>query len=468
MVEHHRVDVVLDIPPESERIEPADPKNEKNEETRAVGVVPLEESAEPEANEPEPRRGDKYQRSSQIAWLAIAAFILSVACICGSVFVIVHSDGRRTSQWIPYTPAVQPAVLLAIFSGTFNAAQTIALSEGIVISWWTCASHGTSLSSLHYIWNKGEWKSPSGLMKALSEPRVIHIFLAALASMASSIASGPLLQRSSDTIVGEVVTDPEWDWNLATTVPDGLTGIVDRTAPANLTASDDLQWAVQSWYANRTIIDNGYPPCHGVCYADVILPGVSVSCRDEEKVIDLSAPEQSEAILFDVRYARFDDRDATPVLTIQTLFAKEDTPACKARIHIDKCNYTAAIVQYKLIFDGRIIRLNLTQSPRVVAAMPSPGDSASATDGAGAGPLAGLGWMAQYYFLSNGTINRQPADNNYFWENQGITANQYIDVESDYNCVPRWRSPTNDIIQSIHEVMFRLTWYSTAVNGKLE
>ncbi|KAK4207567.1 hypothetical protein QBC37DRAFT_455324 [Rhypophila decipiens] len=363
---------------------------------------------------------------TQIAWVAFAGFIVSVACISGAVLVIALSDLRPTSRWIPAAPAVQPAVLLSILSGTFNAAQTLALSEAVKISWWTSAASGTEsqLAALHM------------------EQGGLHIFLAALATIITGVADGPLLQRSSNTVLGELVGDVVWNWHLAQEISGQMVGNVDREVPANVSVFELVQSATQGWYANKTIQDTGYPLCDGICPVTLRMPGVAVSCTSEDRTLDLVAPEQANTTLFSINYNRFDADQDIPVLMIESRFAKMigPGPTCQALMQIDRCNYTAAMV---LPVDG------LT---------PSKGDSSSTPDGQPAGPLAALGWMAEYYLKSSATMSHEQNTTEYFWETQGVLANQYINFEDHFDCVPLFRSPTEYIQRSIHEVMFRIGW----------
>ncbi|KAM7186322.1 hypothetical protein V8F33_011896 [Rhypophila sp. PSN 637] len=391
---------------------------------------------------------------------SLRGLIVSVACISGAVLVIALSDLRPTSRWIPAAPAVQPAVLLSILSGTFNAAQTLALSEAVKISWWTSAASGTDLSSLHYIWNKGEWKSVQGLRLALKNSRVLHIFLAALATIISGVADGPLLQRSSNTVLGELVGDVVWNWHLAQEISGQMVGNVDREVPANVSVFELVQSATQGWYANKTIQDTGYPLCDGICPVTLRMPGVAVSCGSEDRSLDLVAPEQANTTLFSINYNRFDADQDIPVLMIESRFAKMIGlgPTCQALMQIDRCNYTAAMVLYHLVFYRGVVTMDLTQTPRVDGLTPSKGDSSSTLDGQPAGPLAALGWMADYYLKSSATMSHEQNTTEYFWETQGVLANQYINFEEHFDCVPLFRSPTEYIQRSIHEVMFRIGW----------
>ncbi|KAM7220148.1 hypothetical protein V8F06_004476 [Rhypophila decipiens] len=230
------------------------------------------------------------------------------------------------------------------------------------------------------------------------------------------VANGPLLQRSSNTVLGELVGDVVWNWHLAQEISGQMVGNVDREVPANVSVFELVQSATQGWYANKTIQDTGYPLCDGICPVTLRMPGVAVSCASE----DIS------------------------MLMIESRFAKMigPGPTCQALMQIDR----------------GVVTMDLTQTPRVDGLTPSKGDSSSTPDGQPAGPLAALGWMAEYYLKSSATMSHEQNTTEYFWETQGVLANQYINFEEHFDCVPLFRSPTEYIQRSIHEVMFRIGW----------
>ena len=130
----------------------------------------------------------------RIPALELVLFFISALCIAGSALVLKFSDQQPIESWITASTFVQPSVLLAILTGVFNAAQTFALSGGITIVWWRSISKGTTLSTLHYIWNKGAWMGGHDAASVLLNRYVAHVMWATAITVVASVASNPLLQ----------------------------------------------------------------------------------------------------------------------------------------------------------------------------------------------------------------------------------------------------------------------------------
>ena len=145
----------------------------------------------------------------------------------------------------------------------------------------------------------------------------------------------------------------------------------------------------------------GEHPCVGTCPHELVAAGVEASCQTEKRYLDLSSSENANATLLIINYTRFDDASGIPILSVMSLFSSAVGPACNATIQIDTCNFTTARVTYDVVWHNETMTLDLTRGPRMVEPMPSVGDSSSNRDNMPAGPLAGLGWLLEYYFVSN-------------------------------------------------------------------
>lgn len=72
-----------------------------------------------------------------IPWLAFVAFAVAALYIAASISIVVLAEGRVAS-W-----KIKPNVLLEFTSRFMHAALGIALSVGVVTTWWRSALHGT-------------------------------------------------------------------------------------------------------------------------------------------------------------------------------------------------------------------------------------------------------------------------------------------------------------------------------------
>lgn len=233
------------------------------------------------------------QVQSSIGVLPAVAFLTACACIAGSIAVVYVSNNRIVGHWIPYAPSIQPSVLLAIFSGVSKLTIDLLLSGGITLIWWRSAKHGTTFAELHYIWNKGDTSSISRFWRALLSSTAVGKVVVSTALVAiASLASNPLLQRASHSVVRNAVWIDSWGWNIPEKIPDGWTGAVDHSAPADLLASPDLQQTLQDWFSNTTI-QNLVPGsgatygCEGTCNGTASGAGLSVNCIPSHISLDL-------------------------------------------------------------------------------------------------------------------------------------------------------------------------------------
>src|SRR5207248_2388603 len=124
-------------------------------------------------------------------WLAVAAILLTAACVIASAIIIVVSDNQPVSSW-----RVQPAVLLAIISSVSHLALGFVLSSANTIIWWRNALHGTTINQLYYIWSPiRHWRSlKSAIFSSIDYKK---IFFTTIIVSIANLATAPLFQRAS-------------------------------------------------------------------------------------------------------------------------------------------------------------------------------------------------------------------------------------------------------------------------------
>jgi len=85
--------------------------------------------------------------TQNIPWSAFLALLLVLLSVAASVVVLVLSDGVSVEEW-EADGRQRPAVYLAIFSAIEGMLLKYALGECRIISWWTLALKGSTISGL--------------------------------------------------------------------------------------------------------------------------------------------------------------------------------------------------------------------------------------------------------------------------------------------------------------------------------
>ncbi len=143
------------------------------------------------------------------------------------------------------------------------------------------------------------------------------------------------------------------------------------------------------------------------------------------------------------------------------VFTSNVDSSCNATINIEMCNIHSAVVSYDLVIHNESVTIDFDRMPASPSPVPSRGDLPSARQGNAAGVLAGLEWLGHYYLQSNATLNHNETEDSYNPINNGMLAFQYSELDQDdYSnfaaCAFQYRNPTNDLIEDLYEVVFRL------------
>ncbi|KAL4972428.1 hypothetical protein BDW66DRAFT_154751 [Aspergillus desertorum] len=131
------------------------------------------------------------------AWKSSFSIIAFVVCVVALVAVLVDSNGKAVDSWPRSSMPISVSVLLSLIVGIANVCLTIALNQSYTVSWWLKALQGAELRRLQF--DLGIQHDVSAL---LGRGRTVNKFaLAAIISLIVSIIDGPLIQRSSTTIL---------------------------------------------------------------------------------------------------------------------------------------------------------------------------------------------------------------------------------------------------------------------------
>lgn len=401
-------------------------------------------------------------------WLANISILACLACIAASVSIVAVSDKRPAGTWkIKEAP---PAVLLAIISSIVNLSLSIILTAGIAIAWWRSASHGTTLASLHYIYNNNSARHFWSAISNSFETRKAA-FLAVVIAIAR-FASGPLLQRASDSTILDVSKAVLVNLNMPLQLPDGWFGTRDDVqSEGEVTGSPDGLRNLQQWYINRTLTtdNNGGFFCNGTCKGKVLGAGIQIfNCSSFESTLDLLNQANylgsNKAVLFNLGL-QMDFFQQPPNLVYFTRYVSRNNDSCIARITTETCNIQAAIVEYSINIQNTTLWLDHnTESPYQLLEEPifksnytSLGDSPPQLPPlTPAGPLTGLEHFMGAYL---NTEALQSSSSEYYGVN---IANLFYDYNtahySEYtwnNCNLLWFRPTDYIKSALINFMFR-------------
>lgn len=87
---------------------------------------------------------------TQFPHTGFGALLGVVICSAAAVAVVYASNGKAKSQW---KIKAAPNVLLSVFNSLAGILVTMAVGQGIAISWWRRAMKGTTVESLHHSWS---------------------------------------------------------------------------------------------------------------------------------------------------------------------------------------------------------------------------------------------------------------------------------------------------------------------------
>lgn len=87
---------------------------------------------------------------TQFPYTGFGALLGVVICSAAAVGVVYASNGKAKSEW---KLKAAPNVLLSIFNSLSGILVTMAVGQGIAISWWRRAMKGTTVENLHHSWS---------------------------------------------------------------------------------------------------------------------------------------------------------------------------------------------------------------------------------------------------------------------------------------------------------------------------
>ena len=397
----------------------------------------------------------------QVPWLGIAALLATTLCSIACGLVLHFSDGQRTDRW-----RFSPTVYVAILSTAANITLAFALAEGAAIAWWALAVRGAPVRELHHCWQHGTglWSSLRGLA------RPDRVGLAVLVTTLA-LANGPLLQRASAVASREVHGAVPVVATLASQIPGGYTGRKTGrvTGPSRMTQEFA---AVMSQYTTRAPMTGSFAgECPGTCFMTVQAAALAkVDCSTTSVPLNYSAAASPSVDLhgggpigetwpaFAVDFDWQDNEDSNMESVNMTVgYAK--TEHCAGEYVTQSCLLRPATAEYDIKLQNGIVNFASRPTDPPIVALAANGNpygfeltmgglSLAANDSFSANVSVYLTGVYGYQFLGLNTFAMGYVDN----------------LEAD-DCQRAWRDPTDDIMASLNEIVFRISLNQTHVNA---
>ncbi|OCL08504.1 hypothetical protein AOQ84DRAFT_318320, partial [Glonium stellatum] len=393
----------------------------------------------------------RQQNTRRTPWLAIVCIVVLIASMLVSILIVSLSNHQPVASW-----KITPAVLLSVMSSIFTLMLEILVAIGITICWWRSAANGTTLKRLHYIWDGSNLLNLVPAVMAGVDTRKVALTAAVIA--VAKFATGPLLQRSTHPTNHTVGGDVTIKMHIAQQIPDGWFGTQSILTPPRIST-------LQDWYLNSTISTltaaGFYCKGNGTCGGSIAGAGMNYGCVSTSQTLNMLDPKNENSTVFSIRtYMNYDY--GQPMLFVSAVYLSEVDGSCIGTITTDTCNIIAATVEYPVIIQDTTMTLNyanLLTNRSVISNYTSKGDEKSNTPNTTlAGPLIGLNNFIGSYISTSAELANPPTT---YSANTSLPDLFYDTNSSDYSpyayehCGLRWRKPTDYILTSLTEFMFR-------------
>ncbi|KAL3464544.1 hypothetical protein BJX64DRAFT_286352 [Aspergillus heterothallicus] len=413
-------------------------------------------------------------------WKSFFSIIAFMICIGALVAILFNSNGKAVDSWPRSSMPISVSVLLSLIVGIANVCLTIALNQGYTVSWWLKAMQGAELRRLQF--DLGIQHDISAL---LGRGRTVNKFaLAAIISLIVSIIDGPLIQRSSTTILKSFGPDE----TIVTVQVTNASLPADFSGYAGGGIGPDLLMPlfanVSRAYSNRDAIALRVAGCttNTTCIFSLPATGFDVSCTESTVEYDfgaLAAAGENTIATFNVTLAFGGPEEVDYFSTINTTVLYKPSALCSGNMIRRQCVLRLATVRYNVTSVNGMVTIDtwkLGQNDTVaITKVPSTnymmGYDTLFTGSVGAGGfktmLGGIYLIADSLYSSNTTLRLAVmTDVPYILSAVGQAASNYLaSSESTYSdCDMTWDDPTEDLVNTIRELMFRSAVAHSAAN----
>lgn len=196
----------------------------------------------------------------QFPTTGIGALVGIIICSVCAVVIIATSNGKAKSEWKLHAA---PNVLVNIFSAVASVLVTMAVGQGIAISWWRRAMRGTTVQDLHFSWSFG-----SSMMSLVTGWKFWNVMALTALCTKFAIIDSTLFQKalSTRTALGPSTQIQAPVYPLMEFPP---TGTLNEDGNATASMNFAMTWDTLYWTQSDTSIDsydlNGFFECAGLC-----------------------------------------------------------------------------------------------------------------------------------------------------------------------------------------------------------
>lgn len=399
---------------------------------------------------------------NRLPWLGISALLGVVLCLAFNVVVLIISNKQPTNKW-----QIQPSVLLAISSAASNGLLRFAMAEGAVIAWWIKAIEGCTVNDLHRYWSFA-----NSIYDAMKKIRFFNVIT--LASIASVIIAvdNPLFQRALTISVQPFRKDIAISVPIAQQIPESYTGMIQGYTSPVLSGMTTIFEEVMKGYNSRAPMYLNNSGCGtGNCSGTIKAAGFAVDCsritlpydfgsiyvlpNGTEVGSDYNGTFSAMANVMKVTFSSNFTFDVREPSTINFTVAYKDKSPCKSQLQVNHCTFRPATLKYPVNIENGTVTFSsslssLGTTPETVVAV----YSISEDNFVRGSTLGGFYLAASDLLTSEATIWQ--VDHIWTLNISGTLAQDYVtSINSMTACEDTWSDPTEEVISSLQEIMFR-------------
>ncbi|KAL1611964.1 hypothetical protein SLS60_000187 [Paraconiothyrium brasiliense] len=382
--------------------------------------------------------------------LILAQLSILATCTVGAAIILLASHKAIVHSW-----RITPAVWLSVVAGVYFVVLGALFSTGVAVIWWRCIAHGTTLERLHLVY---AGSSPGDLASAfLAGWHARKVAVAAVFVLATKLAVGPMLQRSTVLELYQATKDIRMSFEIASEIPHGWLTIGPSSRNNAISTSQAMFFGGNMPTSNGT---NHLCPGNGTCRAHVKAAGLNLWNSTDSTTLNLLDPANLNKTLFSIDLSINSDF-GVPILFLETDFVSAVDDDCFATVTHETYGMIPATMQYPITIQGDQI------IPDIVGAIENPVIiSNNSNANASASALRGIRDALRPIYLSKGVLSlpqggmpstRQELNGFYvdmFATTGVVPGSNYAENVVKY-CPLLWDSPTRYIMGQILGYNFR-------------
>ncbi|KAF8847399.1 hypothetical protein BDZ45DRAFT_733624 [Acephala macrosclerotiorum] len=353
-----------------------------------------------------------------------------------------------------------------------NMLTRFAFHEGNKISWWYRATRGGTLRDLHTRWESGH-----GFWGALGAGRNFN--LVSLTSLAATfiVIDQPLIQRASTIVPARVAEFRNITASIAPEIPYGYTGYQYGRMASEQVMTQPMIAAFND-FNTQAPITTGFTGCRDTCTGYVDAGGLAAQCATlTGPIAYLQSPKID--VPFTVNFtlvpeevyqnATYYSGNSSSILMMVSYTTNASTGNCGGTLITRSCKLKSATLRYPITLQNTTVVLGNISAGATIQSFQPPGNKTVSIDGGSdfdRWTLGGLYLAANILFRANAT---------YQWIGAlGVQmslldtlSNQFLVIPTGNNtlyglgipasCSSNWTDPTNHIIESLNQIVFRVS-----------